>query len=330
MVVNLDAKDKKILSELDMDARQSISSIAKKVGLSKEVVNYRIKQLEKKEVIRGYYTVLNITKLGLNFCRFFMRFQNVDLTKEKEIVKSAANFPAVCWVVNTKGPWDMAFVMLVNKINEFKRICDEFSFKYSSHFQSRYVSIATKIHHMKHNYIYGTKDDHEEVLGGDVPEETIDETDHKILSILSTDARISTLEIARRLGITPNTVKYRIKKLLENGVILCFRAAIGIKELGYQRHKVLMTLQNMTEGKLMQMMEFLKQNPNIIYITEAVGPGDMEFEIDVSDSNELHHNLNNIRAEFGDIIRDYEICLTYSEEQVNYLPIHANGSAVKK
>ena len=62
-----------ILSELDMDARQPISAIAKKVGLSKEVVNYRIKQLEKKKVIREYYTVLNITKLGLIFCRLFMR-----------------------------------------------------------------------------------------------------------------------------------------------------------------------------------------------------------------------------------------------------------------
>lgn len=325
MTATLDAKDKKILSELDMDARQSISSIAKKVGLSKEVVNYRIKQLEKKQVIKGYYTVINIAKLGLMFCRFFMRFQNVDLNKEKEMVSYASKNPKVCWVVNTKGPWDMVFVIMTKKINEFKKICDDFSYKYGTHFQTRYVSIATKIHHMKHNYIYGTSDDKTYVLGGDLEEEHIDETDYKILSILARDARISTLEIARRLDITPNTVKYRIKKLVESGIILCFRASLGIKELGYQRHKVIMTLQNMTEPKIMQMMEFLRQNPNVVYITEAVGSGDLEFEIDVEHGNQLHDNINKIRAEFGEMIRDFEVCLTYSEEQVNYLPIESTA-----
>ncbi|MBW2997174.1 Lrp/AsnC family transcriptional regulator [Candidatus Woesearchaeota archaeon] len=325
MVVILDAKDKKILSELDMDARQPVSAIAKKVGLSKEVVNYRIKQLEKKKVITGYYTVLNVTKLGLMFCRLFTRFQNVDLAKEKEIVAFAGKHPQICWVVSTKGPWDMVFVVLVNKISDFKRISDNFSFKYSTYFQNRFVSIATKIRHMKHNYLYGTKDDREAVLGGDDGDVDIDETDYKILSILARDARISTLEIARRLDITPNTVKYRIKKMLDSGVILCFRAGIGIKKIGYQRHKVILTLQNMTEAKMMKMIEFLRQNPNIVYITEAIGGGDMELEIDVKGSNELHENMTRIRSEFGELIKDYEICMTYSEEQINYLPCGTVG-----
>ncbi len=317
----LDTKDKKILAELDMDARQSISSIAKKVGLSKEVVNYRIKQLEKKGVINGYYTVLNITKLGLMFCRFFTRVQNVDLKKEKEIFEFAQQHPEVCWVVSTKGPWDLVFVMLVNKINEFKKITDLFSYTYGTHFQTRHVSIATKIHHMKHKYLYGKNDYTEKILGGDLEEEQIDETDHKILTIISTNARMSTLDIARQLEITPNTVKYRIKKLIDKDIILCFRANIKIKSLGYQRHKVVMTLQNMTESKIRQMIEFLKQNNHVVYVTESVGCGDIEFEIDVKDSNELHNHMNKIRAEYGDMIKDYDVCMTYSQEQVNYLPL---------
>lgn len=320
MAAELDTKGKKILSELDMGARQSISTIAKKVGLSKEVVNYRIKQLEKKKVIKGYYTVINVTKLGLMFCRFFMRFQNVDITKEKEIVGFAKTFPQVCWVVNTKGPWDMVFVILVRKVNEFKKLCDTISFRYGSNFQSTFVSIATKIHHMKHNYLYPSSEFKEAILGGDAEEEKIDNTDLRILSILAGDARISTLDISKKLGISPNTAKYRIKSLIERGIILCFRANLNISELGFQRHKVILTLQNMSESKIMQMIEFLRRNPNVVYITEAVGCGDMEFEIDVKDSNELHSHINKIRAEFGDLIKDYEICMTYAEEEVNYLP----------
>ncbi|MBT4825065.1 winged helix-turn-helix transcriptional regulator, partial [Candidatus Woesearchaeota archaeon] len=40
----LTLKDKRILKELDLDARQSNSKIAKKTRLSKNIVNYRIKR----------------------------------------------------------------------------------------------------------------------------------------------------------------------------------------------------------------------------------------------------------------------------------------------
>ncbi len=47
---NLDVEDKKILYELDIDSRQSFSQIGRKVGLSKDVVAYRV--LERKKEFR--------------------------------------------------------------------------------------------------------------------------------------------------------------------------------------------------------------------------------------------------------------------------------------
>ena len=47
MAVKLDLKDKKILTLFDENARLSNSQIAKRVGLSKPAVEYRLKRLEK-------------------------------------------------------------------------------------------------------------------------------------------------------------------------------------------------------------------------------------------------------------------------------------------
>ena len=46
----LDQKDRQILFELDCDSRQSINNLAKKTRLSRDVVSYRIKQLEKENL----------------------------------------------------------------------------------------------------------------------------------------------------------------------------------------------------------------------------------------------------------------------------------------
>jgi len=50
-MVKLDKKDKRILTMLDENARYSNSQIARKVGLSKPAVEYRLKRFEKNNII---------------------------------------------------------------------------------------------------------------------------------------------------------------------------------------------------------------------------------------------------------------------------------------
>ena len=54
MSPKIDLKDRKILFELDKNARISYAQIGKKVGLSTEVVHYRIKRFEEKGIITNF------------------------------------------------------------------------------------------------------------------------------------------------------------------------------------------------------------------------------------------------------------------------------------
>ena len=62
--VKIDIKDKKIIMELEKNARQSNTAIAKKVGLNTDVVRYRINHLEKEDVIAWHLAFVNFAKLG--------------------------------------------------------------------------------------------------------------------------------------------------------------------------------------------------------------------------------------------------------------------------
>ena len=76
MVKMLYLKDRKLLLALDMDARAPDSSIAKIVGLSKQLTNYRIKRLEKHEIVLSYYPVIDHTKLGLQLYRIALKLEH--------------------------------------------------------------------------------------------------------------------------------------------------------------------------------------------------------------------------------------------------------------
>ena len=92
MSIKLSAKDKKILKELSQDSRQTTSQIAKRVHLSKQVVDYRIKNLVKKGVIRKFFTAVNWSLLGYMSFRLYLRLINIPPTELRSMVEQLKNF----------------------------------------------------------------------------------------------------------------------------------------------------------------------------------------------------------------------------------------------
>ncbi|MDP6293868.1 MAG: AsnC family transcriptional regulator [Candidatus Woesearchaeota archaeon] len=56
--VELDATDRKMLGALSQNVRLPASTIAKKIGLSRDAVSYRISNLKKRGVLQGSRTVV--------------------------------------------------------------------------------------------------------------------------------------------------------------------------------------------------------------------------------------------------------------------------------
>jgi DNA-binding Lrp family transcriptional regulator len=96
--VKLDKKDQQLIFELDQNSRQSINSIAKKTKLSRDVVNYRIKQLEKKKIINGYFALIDFNKLGYQAIRLYhWNYQKFfgEATHTKKFGKHSGNRLAI-------------------------------------------------------------------------------------------------------------------------------------------------------------------------------------------------------------------------------------------
>ncbi|AML53154.1 Lrp/AsnC family transcriptional regulator [Falsihalocynthiibacter arcticus] len=72
MAVRLDDLDRKILSELQRDAAQSLDDIATKVGSSKTPVWNRIKKMREAKIIGQQTVVLDAEALGFEACFFVL------------------------------------------------------------------------------------------------------------------------------------------------------------------------------------------------------------------------------------------------------------------
>lgn len=62
----------------------------------------------------------------------------------------------------------------------------------------------------------------------------LDQIDHRIISELSTDGRVSFAELGRRTNLSSPAVTERVKRLEQAGVITGYRAEVDPRALGYQ------------------------------------------------------------------------------------------------
>lgn len=316
----LDKKDRKLISLLDMHGRIQASEAAKKTGISKQSVSYRIERLKERNLVNGYYTVINPHKLGLMFARFLITLKDTDLELENEIIDYGKKQSQISWIISTEGKWDMVFVLLCKDLYEIKNSVNDFIFKYGKYVAHYEVTIATSIYHFPHKYIQDSKETGTMLLAGKFENHSLDALDKNILMKLSNDARLSLTELARSLKTSYKVVGYRIKKLEDSGIILGYRASINTNVLGKTHYKVFLEMQNLTEAKLQELRNFMQNYSAIIYITEAIGFADIEFEAILDSHLQFNEMMKEIRGKFSEIIRDYEVLILSKIHSLTYLP----------
>ncbi len=68
----------------------------------------------------------------------------------------------------------------------------------------------------------------------------LDDKDRRILNLLQENSRTSYTHIADELGISEATVRYRVKNLIDNGIINKFTVLLDPKKIGYAITGILM------------------------------------------------------------------------------------------
>ena len=318
--INLDVKDRKLLFELDMNARASLTELSKKIGLSKQSIDYRIKKLVKEGVINGFYTIINTPKLGYMYTRFLIEFKDTAPEKEEEIIKYALSRKDFGWILTTEGRWNFTAVNWARDVSEIKNSVNEFIFRYGHYVKDYEITIATAIYHFQHKYLLNKKEGKVAMLTGKLEKPDIDKIDLGILQILDKKARASLSEIGNKLKISYKVVSYRIKNLERKGIIQGYRASINHQALGLTHYKVFLTMQNLTQKRLNGFKAFLQQHPSVIYITESIGFADIEFEALMKSHSDFYGLMKELRFNFSDIIKDYETLILHKFYKISYLP----------
>ena len=315
----IDEKDKKILRELEEDARQTDSSIAKKVRLSKQVTNYRIQQMIKKEIINNFYAVVNVGNLGLTTYYVFIQLEKISKEKEEEILKKIKSLDEVGWLISCIGKWDIILNLNENLILNFEKTLNQIIRICESNLYDYKFTILSEAEHIGYKFL-GSQNYKPLYQGERDKSLKIDFTDEKILRALSQNARIDFLALSKKIKMPLHILSYRMKKLIKGGIIEGFRPKLNINKLGYQWHLLLIKLDFTSEEERKKLIDFCKYYKNTYYVTSTIGDYNLMLDLHIKSADEIIGIKKELQTKFPNLIKAYESVMVAEEFKIDYIP----------
>lgn len=122
----------------------------------------------------------------------------------------------------------------------------------------------------------------------------LDETDLKILEALRRNARTPFIDVARDLGISDSTVHFRLKKMLDRGIIKRYTIDVDEKALG--RNICSFVFMNVKPGSMKEVAQQLTKYEKIMAIYEIHGSNDLIIKVWASNLDEMRELVLAIRG----------------------------------
>ncbi len=318
--IKLDLKDKRILNELDRNPNVSLSHLAKKVVISSQVAEYRLKRLLSQKTIWGFFTLIDPGRLGYNLFRVHLKLKSVS----EEIYTSFAdellkNYPTF-WVAFVSGQFDIITDIWSINSNEFNLLFNRILEKNKEIINDYEIIPILEINLYEYGYFLKERvDRNKTTLFKNLKNGKIDEKDKKILRVIRGNSRIPFETIGTKVGLTRNAVKYRIKSLEKSGIIAGYKMMVNFVHFDHTTYKIFIKYNNSKIDQEIQLLKYLQNYPGVLSHTKLLGRWNLDIEIEPKNVKELQKFLITIRNKFN-IIEDYEFIQIIEDYGIDFYP----------
>lgn len=318
----LSSVEKSVLKYLELDSRMSFSKIGKKTRMSQQRVSYIVNSLIKKGTIKKFYTLIDYSKFDVVSFRVYFKVNYTNEPEFDNLLNHLKKESSTSWVATCESNYDIICTFLSSNASSFNKTLKEIMRSFPKQLQNYVILTTIVIRHFGRKYLF--TNNHlikEDFIGGDREAEHFSTLDLGILKEISDNARLSSVEIAKRLNTTPKTIIQHIKELTKREVILGFKYALGISNIGYKSFILLVKSHNVVPEIEDKLVNYLKMHPNVTLLVKTLGEKDFEIHIEADNWITYRKIAIEIRERFPSLIQDIEtIPLHNKYHKISYFP----------
>ncbi|HIH15756.1 MAG: leucine-responsive regulatory protein, Lrp/AsnC family transcriptional regulator, leucine-responsive regulatory protein [archaeon GW2011_AR17] len=138
--------------------------------------------------------------------------------------------------------------------------------------------------------------------------EILDKIDKKLLNHLNANARMPETELAKKIGRSKESTRYRIKRLQEEKVITGFFTRINPYALGYEQYTVYLELR-VNEKKNEELFNRIQKDPSIYWVGTTDGKWNLGITMLVESPRDFYEKYNRLILDLEEQIISKEIII---------------------
>ncbi len=279
--MELNQKERDILSCLQLGAARPLPEIAKESGYKVHTVRYVLGTLLDRGIIRPY-TLLNTYPLGLIDFSIFCSATFKRPSEREKFVRFVVKCPEVSWVNEVGGEHQYgisicakrpeAVELFLHKVGQAvgdilieKKIATCLRWTI---FRRKYLSsLATKITQLS--------------VGFQGKNEEIDTFDQKLLVSLCEQPLATHRELAQRVGLSISTIEYRLAALRRKHILVGPVYSIEAEKFGFIPFRFHIALRGIHPSHRTRLFEFCKKNLYVTSFVECLGEWDLSLRVEV-------------------------------------------------
>lgn len=154
------------------------------------------------------------------------------------------------------------------------------------------------------------------------PEVTLDAIDRAILTELQSEGRISNLDLAQRVHLSPSACLRRVKQLEVSGVIAQYVALVNPRAVG--RHGISYTIINLDSMNTPQLEAFeqaVRDRPEILDCYYIAGANDYLIRFAYRDAEDLENFHSEVLMRLPGVSRSNSMLVLRTVKKTTALPL---------
>ena len=315
----LSKRDMRLVFELDSNYRRSYSEIGRKIRMSQQLINYKVKSFLNEGIVVGKCPLIDYSRFDYLTFRVYFKVNYANREKIKDMIETLKQHRNVVTLVECQGRYDLIVVFAAKNPSSFNKMLREIIAANPEQLKNCMILTTVVEHHFPRKYLIGSELNLDKVAGGDREPMQVDETDTRILKALI-GGKKSVVEISQSSGTAPKTAISHLRRLEENEVIKGYRLILDIRKIGYTSKKVLIRFHNVSVERENQLKAFCQTHPNITELVKTFGKWDLEMTIETRTSQEFRDIYLTLREKFEDIIDDFDSLSIFRIHKKQALP----------
>jgi DNA-binding Lrp family transcriptional regulator len=284
----LDDVDKALITHLLADGKTTNRELAQRIGVSETVVSMRLREMTASGLL-VFAAIIDWEVAGFDWfviCRIKTRVRS-----PREVAQDISAFPQCDAVAVSVGSYDVVAYFLVPDLAELRDVTDQLSAIEGISDLDVDLAIETTVPRYGRQLFLSRN---APPIRLPAPRIDLDETDIAVMQQLIDDGRQSSRSIARSLDVSEGTVRARINRLTQSGLI---RVVAMVEPVALGVIGVIASISVRADrARLRHIHNELGAVPNVVFSAICLGGWDLHVTVTATTAHQLMQIVGTIQA----------------------------------